>query len=49
MRHIFFIFICFFITSCGYQLISKISTDLLGENVFVDVIISKIDPKIVFI
>ncbi|ASM36631.1 LPS assembly lipoprotein LptE [Campylobacter sputorum] len=45
MRHIFFILICFFITSCGYKPISKISTDLLGENVFVDVIISKVDPK----
>lgn len=45
MRHIFFIIICFFLVSCGYQPISKITTDLLGENVFVDVIISKSDPK----
>lgn len=45
MRCIFLILISFFMASCGYQPISKITSDMLGENVFVDVLISKTDPK----
>lgn len=39
------IFLVLYFSACGYKPISKISSDVLGENVFVDVDFSKTDPK----
>ncbi|AII14629.1 putative lipooligosaccharide transport system, OM component (LptE family) [Campylobacter iguaniorum] len=34
-----------FLFGCGYKPVSKVSDDILGDNVWVDVIMSKTDPQ----
>lgn len=43
-KYFLFIFILFF-SACGYQPVSKISQKTLGDNVFVEVLVSKSDPQ----
>ena len=38
-------FTIFFLTGCGYKPVSHIARDVMGGNVYVDVIIDKRDPK----
>ncbi|WP_169784031.1 LPS assembly lipoprotein LptE [Campylobacter curvus] len=45
MRYILGIFIALLIAGCGYKPVSKITQDIIGESVYVDVIISKTEPK----
>ncbi|WP_149701800.1 LPS assembly lipoprotein LptE [Campylobacter concisus] len=45
MRYFLAFFIAIFICGCGYKPVSKISQDLVGDRVYVDVIISKEEPK----
>ena len=45
MRYFLALFIAIFICGCGYKPVSKISQDLIGDRVYVDVIISKEEPK----
>lgn len=44
-KYCFLIAFALYVSACGYKPISKISSDILGENVFVDVKFSKTDPK----
>ena len=45
MRYFLAFFIAIFICGCGYKPVSKITQDLVGERIYVDVIISKEEPK----
>ncbi|EJP74354.1 MULTISPECIES: LPS assembly lipoprotein LptE [Campylobacter] len=45
MRYILGIFIALLIAGCGYKPVSKITQDIMGESIYVDVIISKTEPK----
>ena len=45
MRYFLAFFIAFFICGCGYKPVSKITRDLVGDKIYVDVIISKEEPK----
>lgn len=45
MRYFLAFFIAVFICGCGYKPVSKITQDLIGERIYVDVIISKEEPK----
>ena len=45
MRYFLAFFIAIFICGCGYKPVSKITQDLVGEKIYVDVIISKEEPK----
>ena len=45
MRYFLALFIAIFICGCGYKPVSKISQDLIGDRVYVDVVISKEEPK----
>ncbi|AQW86848.1 putative lipooligosaccharide transport system, OM component (LptE family) [Campylobacter pinnipediorum subsp. caledonicus] len=45
MKYFATIFITIFLVGCGYQPISKISHNLVGDRVFIDVIIDKNEPK----
>ena len=45
MRYFLAFFIAMFICGCGYKPVSKITQDLVGERIYVDVIISKEEPK----
>lgn len=45
MRYIFTIFLLFFLIGCGYRSVSKIADSVLEDSIYVDVIISKTEPK----
>ncbi|OUT09614.1 penicillin-binding protein [Campylobacter concisus] len=45
MRYFLAFFIAIFICGCGYKPVSKITHDLVGDKIYVDVIISKEEPK----
>lgn len=45
MRFFVTLILAFSLFGCGYQPVAKITQNLIGENVFVDVIISKRDPQ----
>jgi len=45
LRYFLALFIAIFICGCGYKPVSKISQDLIGDRVYVDVVISKEEPK----
>ena len=45
MRYFLAFFIAIFICGCGYNPVSKIKHDLVGDKIYVDVIISKEEPK----
>ncbi|MDO4875174.1 MAG: LPS assembly lipoprotein LptE [Campylobacter sp.] len=45
MRYFLAFFIAIFICGCGYKPVSKITNDLVGDKIYVDVIISKEEPK----
>ena len=45
MRYFLAFFVAIFICGCGYKPVSKITQDLVGERIYVDVIISKEEPK----
>ena len=45
MRYFLAFFIAIFICGCGYKPVSKITQYLVGERIYVDVIISKEEPK----
>ncbi|MCD8213517.1 MAG: LPS assembly lipoprotein LptE [Campylobacter sp.] len=45
MRYILGIIIALFIVGCGYKPISKITQNIIGDTVYVDVVISKTEPK----
>ena len=45
MRLIAILLLAFFIVGCGYKPSSVAARDILGSSVWIDVIISKIDPE----
>ena len=45
MRKIFYAFIVFFMMGCGYQPVARITEDVLADTVFVDAVMSKVDPQ----
>ncbi|MBR8463754.1 penicillin-binding protein [Campylobacter sp. faydin G-24] len=45
MRYFLAIFITIFLIGCGYKPVSKLTQDTMGESIYVDVAISKIEPK----
>ena len=45
MRYFLAFFIAIFICGCSYKPVSKITHDLVGDKIYVDVIISKEEPK----
>ena len=45
MRYFLAFFIAIFICGCGYKPDSKITHDLVGDKIYIDVIISKEEPK----
>ena len=45
MRFVALVFIAFLFAGCGYKPLSKITNDIMGDEVYVHVIIDKSDPK----
>lgn len=45
MKNIILVFAITFICSCGYYPVSKTAQNIFGDDVFVDVEVSKTDPK----
>lgn len=45
MRKILALFILFFVLGCEYRPISKITHNVLPQNIYVDVLMSKTDPQ----
>ncbi|WP_230056647.1 LPS assembly lipoprotein LptE [Campylobacter suis] len=45
MRFLLGFFMAFLLIGCGYKPISKLTQDIMDERVYVDVIISKTEPK----
>ncbi|NLY03395.1 MAG: penicillin-binding protein [Campylobacter sp.] len=45
MRKLILVFVAIFIVGCGYLLVARVSENILGDSVFVDVAMSKIDPQ----
>ncbi|QCD52300.1 LPS assembly lipoprotein LptE [Campylobacter sp. RM16192] len=45
MRFVAAIFIAVFLIGCGYKPLSKITKDIMGEDVYVHVVIDRADPK----
>lgn len=45
MKKIALFLLLVFIVGCGYKPVSKITADILGDKVFVDVLMSKTDPQ----
>ena len=45
MKIFFAVLLAFLTAGCGYKPVSKITQDILGDPVYVDVIISKVEPK----
>lgn len=45
MRYFLAIFTAFLLSGCGYKPISKITQEIISEPVYVDVLISKTEPK----
>lgn len=45
MKKIALFLALFFMVGCGYKPVSKITSDILGDSIFVDAIMSKTDPQ----
>ncbi|MCR4942278.1 MAG: penicillin-binding protein [Campylobacter sp.] len=45
MKYFLTAFLLFFFTACGYRPISKVANSVLDDRIYVDVIISKTEPK----
>lgn len=45
MKKLVYLFLVFFMAGCGYQPVAKITNNALAETVFVDALMSKVDPQ----